>query len=152
MELRPVTPFYRLRFHDGQIFEYAGEPAAMRAEVARFSPADVAGYERFMAASEAIFKVGFERLGHVPFGTWTDMARILPDLVRLASYRTVYGLVSSYVKDPRLRTVFSFHPLLIGGNPFTATSIYTLIAFLERPWGCILRWVTPGRWSRGWSG
>ena len=135
VELRPVSPFYRIRFHTGEVFEYTGDPEAMRAEVARFSPADVAGYERFLRMSEAIFKVGFERLGHVPFGSLADMLRVAPELVRLKSYRTVHGLVASYVKDPRLRVVFSFHPLLIGGNPFTATSIYSLIAFLERRWG-----------------
>ena len=113
VELRPVTPFYRIRFDDGSSFEYTGDAAAMRAEVARFCPADVAGYDRFMLASEAIFRVGFERLGHVPFGSWKDMARIAPDLVRLGSYRTVHGLVSKYVQDPRVRTVLSFHPLLI---------------------------------------
>ncbi|MFO0757133.1 MAG: phytoene desaturase [Byssovorax sp.] len=135
IDLRPVTPFYRIRFHDGESFDYTGDPEAMRREIARFSPADVAGYERFVQKSEAIFKIGFEELSHVPFGSWTSMAAIVPDMVRLESYRTVYGLVSKYVRDERLRQVLSFHPLLVGGNPFTTTSIYTLIAFLERRWG-----------------
>jgi phytoene desaturase len=133
--LKPVSPFYRIRFDDGAVFDCSGDPTAMRAEVARFSPADVAGYEQFMQASEAIFKVGFEELGDVPFHSWTTMARIAPQMLRLKSYRSVYGLVSSYIRDERLRTVLSFHPLLIGGNPFTATSIYCLISFLERRWG-----------------
>lgn len=152
VELRPVTPFYRIRFDDGAVFEYTGDAAAMRAEVARFCPADVAGYDRFMQASEAIFRVGFEQLGHVPFGSWTDMARIAPDLVRLGSYRTVHGLVSKYVQDPRVRTVLSFHPLLIGGNPFSATSIYTLIAFLERQWGVHFAMGGTGQLVRGLVG
>ncbi len=135
VELRPVTPFYQIRFDDGETFHYTGDAVAMRAEVARVSPGDVAGYERFMAASEAIFKVGFERLGHVPFSSWRDMVRIIPAMVRLRSHRSVYGFVSSFIRDERLRTVLSFHPLLIGGNPFTATSIYCLIAHLERRWG-----------------
>ena len=135
IDLRPVTPFYRIRFDDGQTFDYTGDAAAMRGEVARLCPDDVAGYERFLTMSEEIFKVGFEELAHVPFSRWTDMARILPDMVKLQSYRTVYGLVSKYVKDERLRQVLSFHPLLVGGNPFSTTSIYTLIAFLERKWG-----------------
>ena len=135
IDLRPVTPFYRIRFDDGQTFDYTGDAAAMRAEVSRLCPGDVAGYERFLTMSEEIFKVGFEELAHVPFSRWTDMARILPDMVKLQSYRTVYGLVSKYVKDERLRQVLSFHPLLVGGNPFSTTSIYTLIAFLERKWG-----------------
>lgn len=135
VDLRPVTPFYRIRFADGSLFDYTGDAEAMRREVARFSPDDVEGYERFLAASESIFRVGFEKLAHVPFGSWTDMARIVPEMVKLRSFRSVHGMVSSYVKDERLRQVFSFHPLLVGGNPFTTTSIYTLIAFLERKWG-----------------
>jgi phytoene desaturase len=149
VELRPVAPFYRVRFDDGDAFDYTGDPAAMRAEVARFAPADVDGYERFMRASESIFRVGFERLGHVPFSSWTDMAKALPDLVRLESYRTVYGLVSKYVKDPRLRIVLSFHPLLVGGNPFATTSVYSLIAFLERRWGVHFAMGGTGRLVQG---
>ena len=135
VDLRPVTPFYAIRFENGETFDYTGDAAAMRAEVARFSPGDVAGYERFMQASEAIFRVGFEQLGDVPFSSWRDMAKIVPAMVKLRSHRSVYGFVSSFIKDERLRTIFSFHPLLIGGNPFTATSIYCLIAYLERQWG-----------------
>ena len=106
---------------------------------------------RFMKASEEIFRVGFEQLGDVPFSKWTDMARIAPEMVRLASYRSVYGLVSKYFRDPRLRIVFSFHPLLIGGNPFTASSIYCLIAFLERRWGVHFAMGGTGRLVTGWS-
>jgi len=152
VELRPVSPFYRIRFDDGQVFDYTGDPAAMRAEVARFSPRDVAGYEHFMHASEATFRIGFEQLGHVHFGSWTDMARVIPDMVRLESYRSVYGLVSKYVEDPRLRVVLSFHPLLVGGNPFNATSIYSLIAFLERRWGVHFAMGGTGRLVQGLVG
>jgi phytoene desaturase len=135
VELVPVSPFYRIRFHDGTSFDYTGDADAMRAEVGRLAPADVDGYERFVEMSRRIYDVGFERLAHVPFSRWSDMARIVPDMVRLRSYRTVYGLVASFVRDERLRQVLSFHPLLVGGNPFETTSIYTLIAWLERKWG-----------------
>lgn len=135
VDLRPVTPFYRIRFDDGAVFDYTGDAAAMRREVAKLNPGDVEGYEQFVRASEDIFRVGFERLAHVPFDSWMSMARIVPDMVRLGSFRSVYSMVSRYVKDDRLRQVLSFHPLLVGGNPFSTTSIYTLIAFLERKWG-----------------
>ncbi|MFN3597409.1 MAG: phytoene desaturase family protein, partial [Rubricoccaceae bacterium] len=131
----PTTPFYRIRFDSGEVFNYTGDADAMRAEIARFNPDDVAGYERFLEKSERIFEVGFTELGHVPFSSPLDMARIVPAMAALESYRTVYGLVAKYIKDRRLRQVFSFHPLLVGGNPFATTSIYTLIAFLERKWG-----------------
>lgn len=135
VDLRPVTPFYRVRFDDGEVFDYTGDPEQMRAEVRRFSPTDVDGYERFVAQSERIFRVGFQELAHVPFGSAIDMAKIVPDMIALESYRTVHGLVAKHVRDERLRQVFSFHPLLVGGNPYSTTSIYTLIAFLERKWG-----------------
>ena len=135
VDLRPVTPFYRIRFHDGQSFDYTGDAAAMRREVAALAPGDVDGYERFVADSERIFKVGFDQLAHVPFGSLLDMARIVPEMVKLGSFRSVYAMVARHVKDERLRQVISFHPLLVGGNPFSTTSIYTLIAFLERKWG-----------------
>lgn len=135
VELRPVDPFYRVRFDDGTSVDYRGDAQAMRAAVGRLAPGDVAGYERFLAASEAIFKVGFEQLGDRPFDRWTDMARCLPDLMRLQSWRTVYGLACRHVKDEKLRVLLTFQSLLVGGNPFTTTSVYCLIAFLERRWG-----------------
>lgn len=135
VELVPVAPFYRIRFDDGAIFDYSGDGESMRAQIRALSPADVAGYEKFLAMSQKIFSVGFERLAHVPFDSWTSMGRIVPDMVRLESYRTVYGLVAKFVENERLRQVLSFHPLLVGGNPFSTTSIYSLIAWLERKWG-----------------
>jgi phytoene desaturase len=135
VELVPVDPFYRIRYADGDTLDVCRDAAAMRAAVARLAPDDVAGYERFMAASEAIYRVGFEQLAHEPFHSLPRMLGLVPDLVRLRSYRTVYGLVSSFVRDEKLRIALSFHPLLIGGNPFTTTSIYALIAFLERDGG-----------------
>jgi phytoene desaturase len=147
--LTPVSPFYRIRFNDGTTFDCSGDPDAIRAQIARLSPDDVEGYERFLKASEAIFRVGFEELGDVPFDSWTDMARIVPAMLRLKSYRTVYDFVSTYIRDERLRVAMSFHPLLIGGNPFTASSIYCLIAFLERNWGVHFAMGGTGRLVRG---
>jgi phytoene desaturase len=135
LRMVPVDPFYRIRFHDGRVFDYNGDGERMAAEVAKFNPADVDGYQRFVEESKKIFAVGFEKLGDVPFGSWTDMAKIVPSMVRLRSHLSVYSLVSKYIKDPDLRVVMSFHPLLVGGNPFTTTSIYSLIAYLERKWG-----------------
>ncbi len=135
VDLRPVAPYYRIRFDDGECFDYSGDAEAMRAEVARLAPGDVAGYERCLKASEAIFKVGFEQLGDKPFDSFADMVRVLPDLLKLEGYRTVYSLACKHVKDARLRVVLTFQSLLVGGNPFSTTSVYCLIAFLERRWG-----------------
>jgi phytoene desaturase len=133
----PVDPFYRIFFHDGDHFDYSGDTNLMAQRVAAFSPFpdDVAGYRAFLAQSERIFDKGFTELATKPFLSPWDMAKVAPDLVRLQSYRTVYGMVSRYVQDERLRQVLSFHPLLVGGNPFQTTSIYALIHHLERTWG-----------------
>jgi phytoene desaturase len=135
VELRSLQPFYRIRFHDGSVLDCSNDDAAMAAQINRFAPGDWAGYQRFLEASAAIYDVAFTRLAHQPFDSWVDMARLAPELVRLGSYRTIHGLAASFVKDPRLRFALSFHPLFVGGNPFTTTSVYGLIAFLERRWG-----------------
>ena len=135
IDLRPVSPFYRIRFHDGDSFDYSGDTEAMEREITRLAPGDLAGYRAFMKLSEATYRTGFERLGHVPFGSIADMVRILPDLLRLQCFRSVHGEVARHVRSDKLRQILSFHPLLIGGNPFSATSIYCLIAFLEREYG-----------------
>jgi phytoene desaturase len=135
VDLRALEPFYRIRFDDGTHLDCSGDAATMRAEVARIAPGDVAGYERFMRESEAIYRVGFEQLGHVPFGSWRDMARILPEMLRLKSWRSIHALAASCVRDEKLRFALSFHPLFVGGNPFEVTSIYGLISHLERRHG-----------------
>ncbi len=135
VQLLPVDPFYRIFFHDGSYFDYNGNHEQMANQIGQFNPADVPGYQEFVRRTEQIFDVGFTRLADEPFLKPWDMVKIIPDMVKLESYRTVYGFVSQFVKDERTRQVLSFHPLLVGGNPFQTTSIYTLIHFLERKWG-----------------
>ena len=135
VDLRPMQPFYRIRFDDGDEIACSADDAAMRAQILRIAPDDLPGYERFLAKAREICAKGFEELGDMPFGSPLDMLRIAPDLLRLEGYRSVHGLVSRFVKHPKLRTMLSFHPLLIGGNPFRAPAIYCLIPDLERRWG-----------------
>ncbi len=135
VDLRAIEPFYRIRFADGRHFDYSSDPAAMRREILRFNPDDVAGYERFLKVSERVYDVGFDQLLTVSFDSFWKMIRVLPDLAFVQFFRSVHGLVARYIKDPALRQVFSFHPLLVGGNPFSTTAVYTLIAHLERQHG-----------------
>lgn len=135
VELRPNTPFYRVRFDDGTIFDYSGDRAAMEDQIARIEPRDVAGYRSFLDESRRIYEVAFEQLAHKPFHSLLFTAKTLARLVRLGGYRSVYSVVSKHFKSDKLRTLFSFHPLLIGGNPFSATSFYCLIAHLEGKYG-----------------
>ena len=137
VQMVPVAPFYRVFFHDGDVIDYTGDQERMEAAIRRLtgSDADIPGYRRFVAMSERIFDKGFTELADTPFLRFSDMAKVAPALIQLQSYRTVYGLVSRYVQNERLRQVLTFHPLLVGGNPFQTTSIYALIHHLERNWG-----------------
>lgn len=131
----PLETWYDFYFSDQKTFSYRGDMAHTLKEIERFEPRDVAGYKALLALSEKIFKLGFEQLSAQPFTRFSTMLAQAPALLRLQSYRTVYGLVSKFIKNEQLRKVFSVHPLLVGGNPYTTTSIYTLIHYLERKWG-----------------
>ncbi len=134
-ELRPLTPWYRFVFPDGTHFNYGGSLEDTLAEIAQFNPGDTAGYLRLLNRSRKIFDIGFTQLADTPFHRLSTMFKQVPDLVRLGSHRTVWDLVRSNIRDDRLRQAFSIQPLLVGGNPFDTTSIYSLIHYLERRWG-----------------
>jgi phytoene desaturase len=134
VELKLLDPFYNIRFEDGTTFHYNGDPEHLRHEVARFNEADVPGYDRFVARTRDIFTAGMALIDK-PFPSYGAMLKVLPDLVRLRADKSVAAYASQFVRDDRLRQVFSFHPLLVGGNPFSTSSIYALIHTLEREWG-----------------
>ncbi|MGR4066933.1 phytoene desaturase [Billgrantia sp. C5P2] len=135
VELLPVTPFYRLCWENGPAFNYVNDQAELERQIAQRNPADVEGYRRFLAYSRAVFEEGYLKLGAVPFLSFRDMARAGPQLARLQAWKSVYAMVSRFVRDDHLRQALSFHSLLVGGNPFATSSIYTLIHALEREWG-----------------
>ena len=135
IKIVPCHPFYRIVWHDGYSFEYTGNQADMENEVRRLSPDDLEGYRRFVGETHAIFQRAFIELADQPFTHFTDMLRVAPDLIRLRSDRSVWQMACRHVKNQRLREVLSFHPLLVGGNPFQSSSIYAMIHYLERQWG-----------------
>ena len=135
VELMPVTPFYRLLWEDGFKFDYSSDLDTTFEQIKKKCPRDVEGYKKFLKYSEEVFEQGYTRLVHVPFLNWWSMIRVSPQLLRLQAYRSVYSMVAKFIKDPQLRQAFSFHSLLVGGNPFSTSSIYTLIHCLERKWG-----------------
>ena len=132
VDLRRIDPFYDIRFDDGTVFRANGSNAGMRAEVERIEPADLPGFDRFMRESERIYQVAFHDLADQPFHRIGTLLRSAPDMLRLGGHRTVYAKVSQYFQNEKLRIAFSFHPLLIGGNPFTTTAYYCLVGHLER--------------------
>jgi len=135
VEILPLDLWYRFVFEDKTSFDYTGSEKNMEKEIQKFSKDDVQGYKKLVSFTEKIFDKGFTELSTKPFNNISFMLKQIPALLKLKSYQSVYKLVSSYISNEKLRRVFSMHPLLVGGNPFTTTSIYTLILFLEKKWG-----------------
>ena len=135
LDFRPLDPWYRFYFRGGKQFDYRPSIEDTNDEIRKFSPDDVKGYAALLKTSKAIFDIGFEKLADRPFTKFWTMIAQIPSLLRLKSYHSVAGIVNSHIKHPLLRQAFSIHPLLVGGNPFTTTSIYSLIHYLERRWG-----------------
>jgi phytoene desaturase len=135
VELIPVSPFYRLLWDDGYKFDYSNDDKTLFGQITAKNPADAEGYARFLKYSEEVFNEGYTKLAATPFLHFSSMIKVSPQLLRLGAYRSVYGTVSKFIKDEHLRQAFSFHSLLVGGNPFSTSSIYTLIHYLEKTWG-----------------
>ncbi len=136
VELMPVAPFYRLFWTaDGDSFDYDGDRDHMLAQIHAREPADVEGYLRFARYAKQVFDTGYTKLAHTPFLRFSDMVKVAPKLVKLRADRSVYSTVSKYITNEHVREALSFHTLLVGGNPYETSSIYTLIHHLEREWG-----------------
>lgn len=135
VQLVPILPFYRIWFDDGTYFDYDGDPESTRLQIGALAPDDLAGYERFHADAKAIFERGFLELGYTHFGDVGSMLRVVPDLMRLDAVRTLFGFTSKYFSSSKMRQVFSFETLLVGGNPLSVPAIYAMIHFVEKTWG-----------------
>lgn len=135
VELQSVTPFYRLHWPDGTQFDYTNDDPLLKAEIARLDPVDVDGYARFLDYSAGVFHEGYEKLGHVAFLDFASMVKAAPALAKYQAWRSVYSIVSKFVRNEKLRQALSFHTLLVGGNPMTTSAIYALIHKLERDGG-----------------
>jgi phytoene desaturase len=133
--LIPILPFYRIYFDDGTFFDYDGDPEHTRAQIRALAPEDLEGYERFHAAAKAIFERGFLELGYTYFGDLPSMLKVVPDLLKLDAVRSLFSFTSRFFSSPKLRQVFSFEPLLVGGNPLRVPAIYAMIHFVEKTWG-----------------
>ncbi|HET8846292.1 MAG TPA: phytoene desaturase family protein, partial [Ktedonobacteraceae bacterium] len=135
LTLVELSPFYRINFADGKFFDYWGKAAQDEAEIARFAPSDVQGYRDFLGATQRLYERAFVDLAAQPFLSMGSFLRAVPELISVGAQRSVYAYVSRYFRDPHLRMVFSFHPLFIGGNPFRASAIYSIVPYLERAGG-----------------
>ena len=135
LEIKSLKTWYQFVFEDGFKFDYSGDEEEMVNQIKKINEKDVNGYKNLVNFTKKIFDKGFTELSDVPFDKPSFMLKQIPSLFNLKSYKSVYGLVSSYIEDEKLRRLLSMHPLLVGGNPFTTTSIYGLILYLEKKWG-----------------
>ena len=133
--LVPVSPFYRLNWPDGTNFDYSNDDPQLMREIAKLRPEDVAGYKRFLGYAGGVYREGYEKLGHVAFLDFASMIKAAPALAKYQAWRSVYSMVSSFVKNEKLREALSFHTLLVGGNPMATSAIYALIHKLEKDGG-----------------
>ncbi|MDC0247763.1 FAD-dependent oxidoreductase [Pelagibacteraceae bacterium] len=141
IKIVPLKTWYRFIFDDGLSFDYSGNENEMENQIEKISKNDVKGYKELLKFTKKIFDKGFLELSDVPFHKLGFMFKQLPSLLNLKSYKSVYSLVSSYIENTNLRRMLSMHPLLVGGNPFTTTSIYGLILYLEKNGVFITQWV-----------
>ncbi len=133
-DLVPLDPFYRIFDHQGRSFDYRHQLEDMLAEIEQWNPDDKQGYLRFVEHTNKVFEK-FHPSTDRPFHKLTNMLKIMPDVIKMGLYQDMYGYTSRFIKDQFLRQVFSFHPLLVGGNPFDTPSIYGLIVQFEKEWG-----------------
>jgi len=134
VKIVPLDLWYRFVFNDGSVFNYSGNENEMESQISKISN-DLNGYKKLITFTEKIFNKGFVELSDKPFNNFLFMIKQIPALLKLKSYQSVYQLVSSYISNEKLRRIFSMHPLLVGGSPFSTTAIYALILFLEKKWG-----------------
>jgi phytoene desaturase len=133
--LMPVSPFYRLHWPDGTTFDYSNDEAQLKSEIEKLNPKDVDGYARFLEYSKGVHDEGYVKLGSAAFLDFASMIKAAPALAKYQAWRSVYSIVSSYVKSEKLREALSFHTLLVGGNPMTTSAIYALIHTIEKEGG-----------------
>ena len=133
--LKALDPFYEIRWLDGSVFTARGSTAEMVEEIRRLSPDDVDGYLKFLKDAHRRYVVGFEGMVAKPMHRFRDTAKVIPEFAVLRADRSILGMASARVRDPRLRMALSFHPLFIGGDPRHVTSMYALVSHLEKEFG-----------------
>jgi phytoene desaturase len=133
-DLISLDPFYRIFNDKGEAYNYYRDIDRAKAEVGRFSPGDVEGFEKFVNSTVEIFR-RFHPVTEKPFLNFSDMLRIMPDMMSTGTFLPMYHYAAKYIKDDFIRRICSFHPLLIGGNPFDTPSIFGLIIQFEKEWG-----------------
>lgn len=148
----PVAPFYRIAFDYGATFDYDGDEASARRQIAELAPEDLEGYDRFERDAKAIFERGFLELGYTYFGDIRSIARVAPDLLRLDALRTLFGFASKYFRADKMHQIFSFETLLIGGSPLRVPAIYAMIHFVKKTWACTTLSVARELWCEASSG
>ncbi len=142
VRLHELDPLYRIHWtDDARHFDFTRDLDRLRDEMRKFSHRDATNLEPFVAATKRIHEQGILRYGRVPFLRARDFAALLPNMTRLDAIRFMGSFVGKYFDDPRLRQVFGFHSLFIGGDPDRVPAIYSALAYLQLADG---GWYTEG--------
>ncbi len=131
----PLDTWYRFIFEDYSFFDYERSLDRTINNIRQISPADAISYPRMLKSSKAIYDIAFTDLADRPFHNFLFMCKQIPALLKFRSHKSVYSFVSHFISNEKLRRAFSIPPLLVGGNPYTTTCIYSLIHYLERAHG-----------------
>ena len=136
VNLLPVKPWYRFLFDNNEYLDYGDNLRSTVKEIrTKYGNDNAKSYIKLLKHSKRIFNKAFMELSDEPFESLGSMVKHLPELLRIRFDRSVYKAVDKHIGNIHLNQALSMHPLLVGGNPYSTTSIYLLIQYLEWKWG-----------------
>jgi phytoene desaturase len=133
IELVRLDPAYRAEFADGSTLQVRTDPDAMEAHLAEtVGPADAAGYRRLRTWLTALYRAQINTF--IDANLDSPLSLLTPDLARLAvlgGFGRLGPRVARFIRDERLRRLFSFQALYAGLDPARALAAYGVIAYMD---------------------
>jgi phytoene desaturase len=133
LALLPLSPAYEARFADGSRLAVHSEPDLMVDEVRRFAgDAEARGYVRLRDWLGRLYRAQYDRF--IAANVDSPLALVSPELARLAAlggFGSLHGQVARFLRDERLRRVFTFQSLYAGVAPERALAVYGVIAYMD---------------------
>jgi phytoene desaturase len=133
LELTRLDPAYLAHFADGSSISVHTEADAMADEVRRVAgPREAAGYLRLRAWLTELYRVQRERFIGANFDSPLDL--LVPDLAKLVAlggFGRLGPAIGRFLRDERLRRLFSFQSLYAGVPPRRALAAYAVIAYMD---------------------
>jgi phytoene desaturase len=141
--LLPVEPMTRTHFWDGSHLDTSRDPAYMASELARFGPDKTDGLKRWLADAAVKYRFIYSRFVATPADSLPSYIApwLNPSNLRFKPWQTLYQHFNEYFKDDRITYGFAFPSKYLGLHPTTATSLFSIIPYLELAFGV---WHTRG--------